>query len=478
MPEKKSYFPQAENNQHNVANVLSDTPWRHADDAHKTIEDTPTPQEVKEELEREIEEDEDIDLNALLSDYAARVQDDAPEETVEALPQDEVAEEAQEETAQEEVPREPLYIEDEEAGVSVGNPVIQRQADKAREPFVKDARNVDEEPAIRRLHAGELDERQDDIPSLHELDEEMEEAPEEEAQPVSRIRKPRFSKRAKEEKIIEDTTQPENVPPADILEAPEEKEAPVEEEKETDIYEEELAQALEAQKKNDSICDELHELEQYLEEARSPLMHKTEVLVPREKTLRLISSLTAICDVNPEYIDGAEEDFLIDRLVSNHTKDDYKPLERARNRAQAIINDATQKAEFIISDAKTLSAQILSETETEIKNKYDEADERIALRMTTAKEESSKKLNEARSELTVSRQRSVEILSKYLEKAESDYQGYWERAENTVMASLEQSESILAKAEEIYKKELDVIKQDKEEIEEILDDLKRRKRFR
>ena len=64
-------------------------------------------------------------------------------------------------------------------------------------------------------------------------------------------------------------------------------------------------------------------------------MHKTEVLVPREKTLRLIRSLTAICEVDPSYIDSASEDKLIDKLVSEHTEDDYKPLERARSRAQA-----------------------------------------------------------------------------------------------------------------------------------------------
>ena len=134
-----------------------------------------------------------------------------------------------------------------------------------------------------------------------------------------------------------------------------------------------------------------------------------------------------------------------------------------------------KQADLIINDAKTLSAQLLAEAEGEIKEKFDAADEQINVRMSTAKEESSKKLNEARSELTVSRQRSVEILSKYLEKAEDDYQGYWERAEQTVLASLKKSESILTKAAEIYRKELDAIKEDREEINHILEELDSRK---
>lgn len=234
-----------------------------------------------------------------------------------------------------------------------------------------------------------------------------------------------------------------------------------------------LAEARAAQKKGQSICEDLHHLQKLLEEGRAPMLHKTEVLVPREKTLRLIRSLTAICEVDPSYIDCASEDKLIDRLVSEHTEDDYRPLERARDRAQTIIQNATKQADTILNDAKTLARQLLAETEAEIKEKFDEADEQIAVRMTTTKEESTKKLNEARSELTSSRQRSVEILSKYLEKAENDYQGYWERAENTVMASLEQSESILGKAADIYQKELATIRQDKEELDEILTHLKK-----
>ena len=226
-----------------------------------------------------------------------------------------------------------------------------------------------------------------------------------------------------------------------------------------------------------SVYDDLMELQKYLEEARSPMMHKTEVLVPREKTLRLIRSLTALGEVDPSYIEGVAEDKLIDHIVSEHSGEEYEPLKRAHQRAQTIIQTATKQADIIISDAKTLSMQLLSQTESEIKEKYDDADVEIAVRMNTTKEESSKKLNQARSELTSSRQHSVEILNKYLEKAESDYQGYWERAENTMMASLEQSESFLAKAENIYAKELAVIRQDKEELEEILEHLKRYRRF-
>ena len=490
MPERKNYFPQAENEQYNVLNVLSDKPYRREEktteeasikndgaQAEDTILDGIDPNmRVVDYMENLIDEEEALEEESQREEEQTSTQgpQDPHKEGVNAVFND-MPEDILKEVLDDNIIQGPA-----ETSVNVSNPVIQKQADEARQTFIEDLYDLDEEPAIKRLHQGALDERPDEPLSLHH-EEVVEEKEEEEdiEQNVSRIRKPRFAKKKAQDDIKKTQQVEEQTKVADILETPEEKEEKAEDApEEKDIYEEELAQALEAQKKNDSICDDLRELERHLEEAKSPMLHKTEVLVPREKTLRLISSLTAICDVNPDYLEGAaEEDFLIDRLVSGHSKDDYKPLERAYNRAQAIIADATQKADIIVSDAKTLSAQILAETETEIKSKYDEADERIALHLTTAKTESSKKLSEARSELTTSRQRSVEILSKYLEKAESDYQGYWERAEHTVMASLEQSESILAKAEDIYKKELDVIKQDREEIEEILESLKRHRKF-
>ena len=310
--------------------------------------------------------------------------------------------------------------------------------------------------------------------------------------PARRIRKPRFVKTAPAEdtEVVhqEGHEAPENeeTPVNDNVEEPEKeetfKDTETDDAYEDDYYIEETEEAQEEPvdeltqvraAEHNSICQDLHDLQKHLEEANSPMFHKNEVLVPREKTLRLIRSLTVLCDVDPSYIDGASEDLLIDRLACDPGNGEYEPLKRARCRAQTIIQNASKQAETIITDAKVLATQLLAETEAEIKEKYDDADLQIAVRMDTAKEESSKKLNEARSELTASRQHSVEILSKYLEKAEIDYQGYWERAENTVMASLEQSESILTKAADIYRKELEVIRQDRDELSEILDHLKR-----
>lgn len=499
MPGKDNLFSQAENDRYDVSNVLSDK-------AYGTTK--PNVQPVPEETAPEINLEEgapfldSIDPEATIGEYMERYEEEAQEDIEEA--QAEPVSPATEDVVSE-VPKEGLQ-----------NAAIRQQAEKARASFIDDIQSIRNEPdakpsSIRAPKDEPLEditleeenntmaydetdtqpvESQDFYEETYEVEDD-DDGPE----PVTfkdllkpaarRIKKPRF---------VQSTGQEDDETPIDdSAQAPKAKEETYEEPESDHImqdYEdfddedteeineldEALAEARAAQKKGHSICEDLHHLQHILEEGRSPLLHKTEVLVPRERTLRLVRALTAICEVDPSYIDSASEDKLIDRLVSENSDDDYRPLERARSRAQAIIQNATKQADTIIGDAKTLARQLLAETEAEIKDKFDAADEQIAVRMTTTKEESTKKLNEARSELTTSKQRSVEILSKYLEKAENDYQGYWERAENTVMASLEQSDSILGKAAEIYRKELIAIHQDKEELDEILDHLKKYKK--
>ncbi|MEE0510168.1 MAG: hypothetical protein UDG94_02940 [Peptococcaceae bacterium] len=481
MPEKENLFSQAENDRYNVSNVLSDAAF-----SKKNSSVLPNLQE--EEAEINLEEGapflESIDPDATIGEYMERY-----EEEEAALAQEE---EAQVTDAPEVDSVAAMNEPDDETIEGVQSSAIREQAEKARASFMDDLQSLGEEPGIRNNTIDETDyetvndgvfasdqqttienEEDDDGPDPITLKDLVKPA-------ARRIKKPRFvqaqtteqSSHTDESEINTDVLEPETDETIadDIVQTPPTAEPSADA---AAPLNDELAEARAAQKKGQSICEDLHHLQKLLEEGRSPIMHKTEVLVPREKTLRLIRSLTAICDVDPSYIDCASEDKLIDRLVSEHTDDDYRPLERARNRAQTIIQNATKQADTILNDAKTLARQLLAETEAEIKEKFDEADEQIAVRMTTTKEESTKKLNEARSELTSSRQRSVEILSKYLEKAENDYQGYWERAENTVMASLEQSESILGKAADIYQKELATIRQDKEELDEILHHLKK-----
>lgn len=497
MPDRKTHFSEAENNKYNVSNVLNVMNDGSSYRPHKA--ETVEPQEDAQAIEINLEEGapftDGIDPEATIGEYMQlHEEEEALEEeshlqiNEEADPYVEAAEEyLQAKEAQDlQVNDDYVYQEPES---NVKSQVIREQAQKARDPFFDDLRSVDSEPAIQRMKERDMkDEELNEATTSIEREEEP-------ASPARRIRKPRFVKPVLEdvedrEKHEEPSIENQSVD-NDTVETTVAQKEPIESDnnEETDeaFIEEayyadedaeeeervldELTQVRAAE--HNSICQDLHELQKHLEEAASPMFHKNEVLVPREKTLRLIRSLTVLCDVDPSYIDGASEDLLIDRLACDPGNGEYEPLKRARCRAQTIIQNASKQAETIITDAKVLATQLLAETEAEIKEKYDDADLQIAVRMDTAKEESSKKLNEARSELTTSRQHSVEILSKYLEKAEIDYQGYWERAENTVMASLEQSESILTKAADIYRKELEVIRQDRDELSEILEHLKR-----
>lgn len=505
MPEeKRTLFSQAENDRYNVSNVLRD-PSGSASASGPAGTAAPSAR-ADEDVEINVEEGapflDGIDPNATIGEYMQLNEEE------EAAPEDDGDDAAEDETVPEDdsAPAE----EDEEAPAQkegLQSRAIRRQAEKARAQFIDDIAALENEPSVKHAQEAEafdeapaeelLEDTEDPERASGPWDDEDidEETQEREALSFKdlarRIKKPRFKKDAPAEDVLPDedavpeaseemAEEPQAEAPQPEEEAIMRQEAHEQAAEEDSYYEEELAEARASQKAH-SICEDLYQLQQLLEEGRSPFMHKTEVLVPRERTLRLIRSLTAICEVNPSYIEAASEerfaeDQLIDELVSEHTEDDYRPLERARDRAQAIIRNATRQADTILGDAKTLARQLLAETEAEIKEKFDAADEQIAVRMSTTREESTKKLNEARSELTTSRQRSVEILSKYLEKAESDYQGYWERAENTVMASLEQSESILGKAADIYRKELLAIHQDKQEINEILEHMKKYKK--
>lgn len=507
MPEKETLFSQAENGRYDVSNVLRDP---------TAVPTQPTTSRQEDEnIDINVEEGapflDGIDPDATIGDYL-RINEE--EEALEEETQHQEEAEAVNMPLQEQEPYDlPSFSEERQ------HPAIREQEEKARAGFMNDLASLDDEPAIRRMRENSVEETtaQEDAQTEWEEDAYQPDIPddeEDEPAPITfkdllkpaarRIKKPRFVQEEPEqedaavqstesaqtdretdfaaEDVADDTyindndaTEPSYEENDSIVQDAEPETTANEEEQDTYLAEE-LAEARAAQKKGHSICEDLHHLQNILEEGRSPLLHKTEVLVPRERTLRLVRALTAICEVDPSYIDGVSEDMLVDSLVSENSDDDYRPLERARDRAKTIISDATKQADTIIGDAKTLARQLLAETEAEIKEKFDAADEQIAVRMTTTKEESTKKLNEARTELTTSRQRSVEILSKYLEKAENDYQGYWERAENTVMASLEQSESILGRAADIYRKELATIHQDKEELDEILEHLRKYKR--
>ena len=494
MPDRKTHFSEAENNKYNVSNVLNVMNDGSSYRPHKaeTVESQEDAQAVEINLEEGAPFIDGIDPQATIGEYMKRhEEEEALEEAAhlqineERDPDIEETEVAIQETETQDSSEDDVYVYQEQDS-NVKSQVIREQAQKARDPFFDDLRSVDSEPAIQRMKEREMMAEENDESDVS-LKEEKE-GP----SPARRIRKPRFVKTApvEETEVVhqESHEAPENeeTPVNDNVEEPEKeetfKDTETDDAYEDDYYIEETEEAQEEPvdeltqvraAEHNSICQDLHDLQKHLEEANSPMFHKNEVLVPREKTLRLIRSLTVLCDVAPSYIDGASEDLLIDRLACDPGNGEYEPLKRARCRAQTIIQNASKQAETIITDAKVLATQLLAETEAEIKEKYDDADLQIAVRMDTAKEESSKKLNEARSELTASRQHSVEILSKYLEKAEIDYQGYWERAENTVMASLEQSESILTKAADIYRKELEVIRQDRDELSEILDHLKR-----
>lgn len=494
MPDRKTHFSEAENNKYNVSNVLNVMNDGSSYRPHKaeTVESQEDAQAVEINLEEGAPFIDGIDPQATIGEYMKRhEEEEALEEAAhlqineERDPDIEETEVAIQETETQDSSEDDVYVYQEQDS-NVKSQVIREQAQKARDPFFDDLRSVDSEPAIQRMKEREMMAEENDESDVS-LKEEKE-GP----SPARRIRKPRFVKTApaEETEVVhqEGHEAPENeeTPVNDNVEEPEKeetfKDTETDDAYEDDYYIEETEEAQEEPvdeltqvraAEHNSICQDLHDLQKHLGEANSPMFHKNEVLVPREKTLRLIRSLTVLCDVDPSYIDGASEDLLIDRLACDPGNGEYEPLKRARCRAQTIIQNASKQAETIITDAKVLATQLLAETEAEIKEKYDDADLQIAVRMDTAKEESSKKLNEARSELTASRQHSVEILSKYLEKAEIDYQGYWERAENTVMASLEQSESILTKAADIYRKELEVIRQDRDELSEILDHLKR-----
>lgn len=537
MPERNKHFTQAENDRYDVSNVLRDNP-RHTPTSEPSKNQESLPdinleegapfiesidpeatigeymaryqEDEEEEILDEQKETQEIPEPVDASQTPADASDDAPQDTLQHPAIREQAEKARAtfiddlhalasepgivsdttESDDKSYVEDTLYSDDapyvdgdpENDDGSYGEDTLYDDNDPdmnadldSDDPYVDDQPYSDDEPYI--------DDNVEYDPAYSQDEDDEDDGPE----PITfkdllrpaarRIKKPRFVQPGEPDpQPLEQEQEPDSDPQDDqtsdhdILQM-----HPDTPESDQDPLDQDLAEARAAQKKGHSICEDLHHLQHHLEESRSPFLHKTEVLVPRERTLRLVRALTAICDIDPSYIDSASEDKLIDRLISENSDDDYRPLERACSRAQTIIADATRQADTILNDAKTLARQLLAETEAEIKEKYDAADQQIAVRMTTTKEESTKNLNAARSELTTSRKRSVEILSKYLEKAENDYQGYWERAENTVMASLEQSASILDKAADIYRKELITIHQDKEELDEILQHLKKYK---
>ena len=279
MPEKETLFSQAKNDRYNVSNVLSDAAY-----SKQTLYSAPVTQE--EEPEINLEEGapflESIDPEATIGEYMERYEEEEKEY------QDTETEEESQPEIEEIVEESDMDFEEPDAE-NLKSTVIREQAEKARASFMDDLQSLDDEigineqsseedvveakPIVEEPHketrGEEFDEDEDDdMPDPITLKDLLKPA-------ARRIKKPQFIKQEEsalpetEETIAQETTEIplENGGSEEIVQSNDTDEEPVmqaasaEEDDNSDLEE-----ARAAQKKGQSICEDLHHLQKIRDE--------------------------------------------------------------------------------------------------------------------------------------------------------------------------------------------------------------------
>ena len=226
------------------------------------------------------------------------------------------------------------------------------------------------------------------------------------------------------------------------------------------------------------MCQELLLFEDYLLNCKTPLFHKDQLIVDRERTLGLVAELRSYhCADGRSALsegDGAEINLLetleetaeaLPRSAALQKQStpifaDEKgetALAAAQIEAERILAEAREKAKFLINEAAIKADVLLKQAEEKAQEKQTQVDDLLVV-----------KINDAE-------KRSKELVDRAHQTAEVELESKTKQMQDMMLMSFQKADNLVAMAESIYAKQLEVIREDRQEIQGILAALSRKR---
>lgn len=218
------------------------------------------------------------------------------------------------------------------------------------------------------------------------------------------------------------------------------------------------------------VCQELLLFEDYLLSCKSTFFHKDQIIVDRERTLALIAELRSYhCAEGRGALSEGEvsETDLLELMeepaelsvrhpvkkaeVDHSFNDEGRAIqEAAQTEAERILSEAREKAKFVINEANIKADVLLKQAEEKAQEKQKQVDDLLVV-----------KINDAD-------KRSKELVERAHQNAELELEGKTKQMQDMVLMSFQKADNLVEMAENIYAKQLEVIRGDRKEILDIL----------
>lgn len=258
------------------------------------------------------------------------------------------------------------------------------------------------------------------------------------------------------------------------------------------------------------MCQRLKEYEAYVDACKSPMLQKDMVIVDRNELMALIRELKVFHSVDQHLEDDG---FELDPDTLQMTKEQL--LKNAMWQARQMVTeaevvrtstledavcDAKKEAERIMVEAKAYDAKIkaeaedivsmtLSERRQELENARQELEDSREGILEEARQEGERILADVREEAEALRRRLDEEIEVYRKEKEAELKASMDEAKTNAMNLLEQEtekaldiySDTVYKTEELvnllgamYEQQIEIIAQDRQDIEDIITKLERR----
>lgn len=221
------------------------------------------------------------------------------------------------------------------------------------------------------------------------------------------------------------------------------------------------------------MCHELLLYEDYLLSCKPSLLHKDQIVVDRQRTLGLIAELRSYhCADRSEAVTQADNDGVDEpSLEENVAHDVQMPQEVAfadDDAYQAIIATAQKDAERILAEAREQAKYLINEATIKADVLLKQAEEGALEKQKQIDTLLEGKINDAQ-------KRAKELIDRAHQHAEAELESKNKQMQNMMLASFQKADHLVGIAEEVYTKQLAIIRQDRQEVLEILETLAQRK---
>lgn len=234
------------------------------------------------------------------------------------------------------------------------------------------------------------------------------------------------------------------------------------------------------------MCQELLLFEDYLLSCKPTLLHKDQIIIDRDRTFRLIAELRSYhcADRSPDdtvNVATLEQTAVLPQAEAEPMRRTVKKAEMPRSvpdpapapepavlsvedamlkeaaqaEAERIVAEAQERAKFIINEATIKADVLLKQSEEKAQEKQQQIDELLRIKISDAEK------------------RSKDIVEKANQAADMEMETKSKQVHDMLRMSFQKADNLIEMAENIYAKQLEVVRADHQEIKDILSKLQR-----